>query len=127
MLENCIIAGDFNASSPVWNPQCTQRRDAAFLEELRVIDTHELEVENDSQTTRPDSECHSIIGLTLTTPGAACQCQDWRILSDNDDTTDSDHVVIEWRWTGPAPAGRVDRSWKVKGWVLKERLEKKSS
>ena len=46
LLEDCILAGDFNAHSPVWNPQCTrnQCRDALFLEEL--IEVHELVVKN---------------------------------------------------------------------------------
>ena len=27
-----LLVGDFNAHSPVWNPRCTARRDARFLE-----------------------------------------------------------------------------------------------
>ena len=109
--ENCILAGDFNVHSPVWNPHCTgsQHRDAAFLEEL--IETHELVVKNDGQVTQPASKCHSIIDLTLATPKAAPFCQEWRILDGEEHATGSDHVIIEWKWTRPAP--RVDRSWKV--------------
>ena len=76
LLEDCILAGDFNAHSPVWNPQCTrsQHRDASFLEEL--IEVHELVVKNNGQATRTASEPHSIIDLTLATPDAAPFCQE---------------------------------------------------
>jgi ribonuclease HI len=120
LLVDTILAGDFNAHSRRWNPQCEQRRDAAFLEEL--IDAHELHVKNDGQATRPVSKCHSVIDLTLATPEAAPYCKDWRILRREDQVTGSDHVVIEWKWTKPAP--EVSPEWKVRGWALKERLEK---
>lgn len=48
-------------------------------------------------------------------------CQDWRILGD-DLATGSDHVVIEWRWTRPAPV--VAPGWRMRGWALRERLDK---
>ena len=73
LLEDCIVAGGFNVHSPTWNRGCTQRRDARFLEEL--IETHNLEVKNNSQATRPESETYSIIDLTLATPGASPFCQ----------------------------------------------------
>ena len=94
-----MVAGDFNAHSPRWNPQCSQiqRRDTRFLEEL--IDTHDLQVLNGVKATRPGSECHSIIDLTLATPHAAPYCKEWRILDADQVATGSDHVVIEWRWT----------------------------
>ena len=120
LLEDCIIAGDFNAHSPMWNPACSQRRDARFLEEL--INTHNLQVLNDERATRPASTCHSIIDLTLATPEVANFCQDWKILDEDQEATGSDHVVIEWRWT--KPASEVTKGWKIKGWALKERLDK---
>ena len=98
-----------------------QRRDANFLDGL--IETHELEVKNNDQATRLLSERHSIIDLTLATPGAAPFCQEWRILDDSEaeTATGPDHVVIEWKWTKPAPA--VAKGWKMRGWALKSQLE----
>jgi hypothetical protein len=58
-----IICGDFNAHSPRWNPHCTERRNADFLES--IIDQYELTVLNDETTTcsTPRSNLHSIIDL----------------------------------------------------------------
>lgn len=122
LLEDCVLAGDFNAHSPIWNPQCTrsQRRDATFLEEL--VETHELVVKNNGQATRPASMCHSVIDLILATPNAAPFCKEWRTLDSEEHATGSDHVMIEWKWTKPVP--KVDKSWKVQDWALKERLDK---
>ena len=93
ILEDCIVAGDFNAHSPVWNREYTQRRNSRFLEE--PIEMHDLEVKNNCQATRPVSETHSIIDLTLVTPGASPFCQSWRILDEDGQATGSDHMVIE--------------------------------
>ena len=120
LLEDCVVAGYFNAHSPVLNKECTQRKNTRFLEEL--IETHDLEVKNNSQATRPESGAHSIIDLTLATPGASPFLQDWRILDEDGQATGSDHVVIEWKWTRPAlPRGQGKR---FMGWALKGRLEK---
>lgn len=85
------------------------------------MDAHDLTVENNGQATRPGSECHSIIDLTLANPEAVPHCQDWRILDGEDQTTGSDHVLIEWKWTRPAP--EVAKGWKMRGWALRSRLE----
>ena len=72
---DCILAGDFNAHSPAWNPRCRTRRNAAFLESL--VETHELQVLNDGTATRPashSSELHSVVDLPLATPGAGRMC-----------------------------------------------------
>ena len=74
LSESSILAGDFNAHSPRWNQLCTQRRDAGFLEGL--MDTYELVVRNGPQVTRPNSECYSVIDLTLITPEVVQFCQD---------------------------------------------------
>lgn len=68
---DCILAGDFNAHSPVWNSHRRTRRNAAFLEGL--VETNELQGLNDGTVTRPanrDNDIHSDIDLTLATPGA---------------------------------------------------------
>lgn len=67
LSEKCIVAGDFNAHSPVWNPRCERRRDHQFLEDL--IDTHSLTILNDERASRPSGgTSHSIIDPTLATP-----------------------------------------------------------
>ena len=61
--EDCVLAGDFNAHSTMWNPRCANRRDATSLENLtRAFD---LRVLTDERPTRPSDGLHSIIGLAL--------------------------------------------------------------
>ena len=74
----CVVGGDFNAHSPVWNDQCLVRRNATFLEDL--ISTFNLSILNDQSPTRFGGENHSIIDLTLATPTAAVYCRDWAIV-----------------------------------------------
>ena len=87
---DCILAGDFNAHSIVWNQHCTTRRDAASLEDL--ITAHELQILNDDRATipaRPGSDLHSIIDHTLTTPGGGPMCAEWQVVEDEECTIHS--------------------------------------
>ena len=120
--SRCIVAGDFNAHSRMWNPYCTTARNAAFLEDLIVA--HELRVLNDERETRPTrggGSLHSIIDLTLATPEAGLDIEGWRVVEDDDQATTSDHVMLEWKWTGWTM--KVDPGWKIRGWALKKRLD----
>ena len=110
--------GDFNAHSPVWNPRCTTRRDARFLEDL--IDTFDLTVLNDDSPTRLGGENHSIIDLTLANGEALAGCRDWKVLSDA--STGSDHLPTTWKWDDPRLEG--PNNWRFQGWALREQLEK---
>ena len=105
----------------MWNPHCRTRRDAAFLEDL--IAAHELHILNDDRATRParpGSNLHSIIDLTLTTPGAGPMCEGWQVVEEEECAAHSDHVMIQWEWRGLTR--RVDPRWKVRGWALKKKL-----
>ena len=120
--ETCILAGDFNAHSPVWNPWCRSRRDAGFLEAL--IADHGLQVLNDGMATRPATDgrdLHSVIDLTLVSPGAGPSCGGWRVEEREEEETGSDHVMIRWEWRGLTM--KVDPSWKARGWALKKKLD----
>ena len=114
----CIVGGDFNAHSPVWNKRCLVRRNATFLEDL--IRRFNLSILNDQSQTRFGGEGHSIIDLTLATPSAAVYCRDWTTL-ELDEGTGSDHTVIEWKWQDEA--ARSDGGWKFRGWALKKKLD----
>ena len=87
-----MLAGDFNAHSQRWNPKCTERRDAAYWED--IIDEHGLLIENDDRPThhwtKNESEGESIIDLTL----ANRPLGKWSIL-DWSHVTGSDHEIIE--------------------------------
>jgi hypothetical protein len=63
-----ILAGDFNARSPSWDPWVVGKQNACTVE--RLIEKHELVVNNnDHQSTRCGKNCRSIIDLTLSIRG----------------------------------------------------------
>lgn len=117
----------FSRSSTYTTPACTRRKDHRFLESL--IDTHELVVLNDGQATRPTQHAgedrHSVIDLNLATAQVTGQIQGWSILEPYCDTG-SDHEIIEWEWNGLEEAVQVDEDWKIKGWALREALDKEN-
>ena len=69
IVGRTILAGDFNARSPAWDPWSTGRRNAGTTE--RLIERHDLIINNnninDRQPTRWGKNCKSIIDLTLST------------------------------------------------------------
>lgn len=90
-----ILAGDFNARSPLWDPWVAGRQNAGTVE--RLIVAHDLIVNNHShQPTRSGKNCRSIIDLTLSTRRAG-PLVTWEI--DQDLATASDHEVIVFAWT----------------------------
>jgi endonuclease/exonuclease/phosphatase family metal-dependent hydrolase len=95
IIGQCLLLGDFNAHSHLWNPQVRARTNAAPLEAL--IEDFNLYINNDSDTpTRPKSTPGiSIIDLALTTPGLG-PLSTWAI--DQDHPTGSDHEVIVLGW-----------------------------
>ena len=114
----CMVGGDFNAHSPVWNDRCTTHRNATFLEDL--IRTFDLSILNDQSQTRFGGEGHSIIDLILTTPAAALYCRDWAIL-EQEQGAGSDHAIIEWKWDDGVTS--TCKKWKFRGWALKKKLD----
>jgi len=105
-----IIAGDMNAHSHMWNGRVTSRRNAPFWENL--ISDHSLVVWNSEEATRVGSDNHSIINLTLSSPGVELN---WSIHSE--EATSSDHEVIMWEILGATPNIR-DSSKEVTGWDI---------
>jgi hypothetical protein len=89
-----ILAGDFNARSPAWDPWVSGRQNAGTTE--RLIERHELIVNNnDQQATRCGKNCKSIIDLTLSTRGVGALVK-WEI--DESMATTSDHEIIVFEW-----------------------------
>jgi len=89
-----ILAGDFNARSPAWDPWVSGRHNAGTTE--RLIERHELIVNNnDQQATRCGKKCKSIIDLTLSTRGVGALVK-WEI--DESMATTSDHKIIVFEW-----------------------------
>jgi hypothetical protein len=95
IVGRTILAGDFNARSPAWDPWATSRHNAGTVEKL--IERHELIVNNnDYQPTRIGKNCKSIIDLTLSTRNVGALTT-WAI--DSERATISDHEVIIFEWT----------------------------
>jgi hypothetical protein len=113
-----ILAGDFNAHSPVWNARCRERVDAGFLEQLIV--KHDLVVWNDDQATfhREGCDNHSIIDLTITTPDLPLA--EWA-LDDDADATESDHRMIVFELAlKPGRDESQATSQVITGWKIEE-------
>ena len=89
-----ILAGDFNARSPAWDPWVVGRQNSKTVE--RLIERHELIINNnDHQPTRRGKTCKSIIDLTLSTHRVGALAI-WEI--DENLATASDHKVIVFSW-----------------------------
>ena len=67
MTRRTILAGDFNARSPRWDPIIGTPQNASYLEGL--IDTYSLILNNTHNYTRREGNSKSIIDLTLLTIG----------------------------------------------------------
>jgi hypothetical protein len=122
MGPRTILAGDFNAHSPMWNPIMPPGKrtsSAGFLEAL--IHKHDLTVWNDTQATfgRKGAGNHSIIDLTLTTPDLLIE--EWALEQDKE-VTNSDHALITWELAvGPGARNEQRATSKaVTGWKIEE-------
>ena len=94
IIGRTILAGDFNARSPAWDPWVSGRRNAGTTE--RLIERHDLIINNnDHQPTRWGKNCKSIIDLTLSTRQVGALTA-WEV--DSDLATTSDHEVIIFAW-----------------------------
>lgn len=87
-----------------------------------MVRAFDLQVLNDGRATRSNEEIHSVIYLTLASPGAKASCQGWALLGLQDQASTSDYEMVEWKWKGATK--EVDASWKIRGWALKERVGK---
>lgn len=98
IIGRTILAGDFNARSPAWDPWVAGRQNAQKTELL--IEKHGLIVNNnDHQATRHGKSSRSIIDLTLSTRRVGMLAK-WEI--NEALATTSDHGVIIFSW---APLG----------------------
>lgn len=104
----------------MWNPRRENRRDASFLEDM--IRAFDLQVLNDNRATRPSDGIHSIADLALASPGAGADCRGWVLVDRREQASASGHEMIEWEWGRGAE--RVNPGWGIRGWALKERLDK---
>ena len=110
----CLLVGDFNAHSPLWNPLVRARVNAGPLEDL--IDKAGLYINNElGVSTRPKrTPGISIIDLALTTVSMG-PLETWGI--DQEHPTGSDHELIVMEWT-PLERTSATPSQDVTGWQI---------
>lgn len=98
MEGRCLLAGDFNAHSSLWNSHTRTRSNAVYLEGL--IEQYGLHINNTpGESTRPKvTPGISVIDLTLTSPELGVLPL-WLI--DKEHPTGSDHEVIITEWKDP--------------------------
>ncbi|KAJ5453717.1 uncharacterized protein N7458_004673 [Penicillium daleae] len=110
----CLLLGDFNAHSPLWNPQANRRTNAVPLESL--IESESLYINNKlGIPTRPKTTPGiSIIDLSLTTVDMGPLLA-WTV--DGDHATGSDHELLVMKWV-PIENGWEPPSSEVTGWQI---------
>lgn len=111
-----VLAGDFNAHSTYWNPECKRRERAEILEGL--IDKYNLIINNDTLIpTRPKQTAgRSVIDLTFTTPILGFVAA-WTI--DSEYATPSDHELITFDLENlDETFGSMGPSKETTGWTL---------
>jgi ribonuclease HI len=110
----CLLLGDFNAHSPLWNPQANGRTNAVPLENL--IESESLYINNKlGIPTRPKTTPGiSIIDLSLTTVDMGPLLA-WTV--DEDHATGSDHELLVMEWA-PIEHGWEPPSDGVTGWQI---------
>jgi len=111
----CIIAGDMNAHSQMWNVRAGRRPgNARFWE--GIVEDFECRIWNTEEETRwgRNAANHSIIDLTLSIGDVELN---WFIAGD-EHHTGSDHAVIGWEvlGLGSAPTVETITGWDVSGW-----------
>jgi hypothetical protein len=110
----CLLLGDFNAHSPIWNPLANTRTNAGPLESL--IEEENLYINNEPGVpTRPKTTPGiSIIDLALTTVNMG-PLQAWMV--DKDHPTGSDHELLVMEWA-PIEHASEPPSKEVTGWQI---------
>jgi hypothetical protein len=114
----CLVLGDFNAHSTLWNPQASTRTNAGPLE--AIIEAYELYVNNDpEEATRPkNTPGNSIIDLAISTPELG-PLPGWYV--DTAYPTPSDHVLIVMEWE-ELQQSYQETSQDTTGWRIQELL-----
>ena len=114
IVGRTILAGDFNARSPAWDPWVSGRRNAGTTE--RLIERHDLIINNnDHQSTRWGKNCKSIIDLTLSTRQVGALTA-WDI--DSNLATTSDHEVIVFAWAQLRATAATEEATATPNWNI---------
>jgi hypothetical protein len=107
--EHVLLAGDFNAKSPVWGAAHEDARGAALADLLAQCDVTVLNRGN--QATFVGASGSSIIDVTCASAGLAQRVGEWRV---EEQETTSDHRPITYRLLGREPVAahrRADTRW----------------
>ena len=111
----CLLVGDFNAHSPIWNALAPVRVNADSLEQL--IERHCLYVNNaPGEATRyKQTPGVSIIDLALSSQ-ALGPLQAWEVEKEKPTTSDHELIILAWEALEAPP--QEDNSREVTGWQI---------
>ncbi|XP_068994067.1 uncharacterized protein [Neodiprion pinetum] len=115
-----LIAGDFNAKSPLWGSDRWDERGEIVAEFLARLDLWPTNMGDAPNWSREATGAKSIIDITVGNPGVAAEIRGWRVLAEE---SLSDHRYIHMEW---APCGRTwvkdgsGRQRVDKGWVVRK-------
>jgi hypothetical protein len=112
ITRRTILARDFNARSPRWDPTIGTPQNASYLEGL--IDTYSLILNNTHNYTRREGNSKSIIDLTLLTTGLG-SLESWAV--DLEYSTPLDHKVISFSWEDLGASNYIV-SKQITGWNI---------
>ena len=112
ITRRTILAGDFNARSPRWDPLVRTPQNASYLEGL--IDTYSLILNNTHDFTRREGSSQSIIDLTLSSIEIG-PLEHWAV--DLECSTPLDHEVIRFSWEDLEASNSTGSS-RVTGWNI---------
>lgn len=112
--ENAIIVGDFNAKSPQWGLENTDRRGVIVTEWIAANDLVVMNEGNKPTFQRRDYS--SILDLTLATTNMRAKITNWHV-SDNESLSDHNYIVFDVEEEVPPQSQRTTR---IGGWQVRK-------
>lgn len=114
-LARIIVAGDFNAKSPVWRSRSTDRKGSHLAEMVASLGYTALN-EGISNTFRRGMT-GTIIDVTFASPGLSRYTSDCKVL---EDYTLSDHQYIEFKIALTCGKEPFTKPSQARGWILRK-------
>ncbi|XP_046742524.1 uncharacterized protein LOC124409152 [Diprion similis] len=114
-----LIAGDFNAKSPLWGSATWDVRGRMVAEFLARLDLSPINTGEAPTWRRAATGSESVIDITAGSPGVAAEVREWRVLEE-ESLSDHRYIYMEWALSAgnrtkqgggrdPATAGWVTR------------------
>lgn len=112
--EKAIVVGDFNAKSPQWGLQATDRRGQVITEWIAENDL--VVINKGNKPTFQRREYSSVLDLTLATADVMNRVTNWEV-SDLESLSDHNYIIFEVAEETPPPRQRIIKN---EGWQVKK-------